>query len=133
MMYFGSLILFSEDILLDLDYICKKIENKHKVKYDLFRILSRFLYTRLLYPSSKLLLLEESKRFLEQPEEDIHQVYRALSLLATEFNEIQSDVYKHSLKRALCIMSLRATTSSHKRKRTGLYGMATARRGVLFP
>lgn len=34
----------------------------------------------------------------EQPEEDLHQVYRALSLLATEFNEIQADVYKRSLK-----------------------------------
>ena len=56
------------------------------------------LYTRLLYPGSKLSSLEDARKFLEQPEEDIHQVYRALSLLATEFNEIQADVYKRSLK-----------------------------------
>ncbi|EJX06050.1 transposase IS4 family protein [gut metagenome] len=83
---------------LGLDYICKKIEKKHKHKFDLSGILSRLLYTRLLYPGSKLSSLEDSKRFFEQPEEDIHQVYRALSMLATEFNEIQADVYKRSLK-----------------------------------
>lgn len=83
---------------LGLDYICKKIEKKHKNKFDLNGILSRLLYTRLLYPGSKLSSLEDSRRFIEQPEEDIHQVYRALSLLASEFNEIQADVYKRSLK-----------------------------------
>lgn len=83
---------------LGLDYICKKIEKKHKNKFDLNGILSRLLYTRLLYPGSKLSSLEDSRKFFEQPEEDIHQVYRALSLLATEFNEIQADVYKRSLK-----------------------------------
>ena len=83
---------------LGLDYICKKIEKKHKNKYNLSEILSHLLYTRLLYPGSKLSSLEDARKFLEQPEEDIHQVYRALSLLATEFNEIQADVYKRSLK-----------------------------------
>lgn len=83
---------------LGLDYICKKIEKKHRNKYDLSGILSRLIYTRLLYPGSKLSSLEESRRFFEQPEEDIHQIYRALSLLASEFNEIQADVYKRSLK-----------------------------------
>ena len=83
---------------LGLDYICKKIEKKHRNKFDLNGILSRLLYTRLLYPGSKLSSLEESRRFFEQPQEDIHQVYRALSLLAGEFNEIQADVYKRSLK-----------------------------------
>ena len=83
---------------LGLDYICKKIEKKHKNKYDLSEILSMLLYTRVLYPGSKLSSLEDAKRLIEQPAADIHQVYRALSLLATEFNEIQADVYKRSLK-----------------------------------
>ena len=92
--------LFLQNIYyeLGLDYICKKIEKKHKNKYNLSEILSHLLYTRLLYPGSKLSSLEDARKFLEQPEEDIHQVYRALSLLATEFNEIQADVYKRSLK-----------------------------------
>ena len=83
---------------LGLDYICKKIEKKRKNKYDLSAILSMLLYTRVLYPGSKLSSLEDAKRLIEQPSADIHQVYRALSLLATEFNEVQADVYKRSLK-----------------------------------
>ena len=83
---------------LGLDYICRKIEKKHRNKFDLNGILSRLLYTRLLYPGSKLSSLEDSMRFIEQPQEEIHQVYRALSMLAGEFNEIQADVYRRSLK-----------------------------------
>ena len=56
------------------------------------------IYTRVLYPGSKRSSLEDATRFFEQPECKLEQVYRALSLLATEFNEIQADVYKRSLK-----------------------------------
>ena len=84
---------------LGLDYICKKIAKKHKmVKYDLNGILSMLIYTRILYPGSKRSSLEDAKKFFEQPECTLEQVYRALSLLAMEFNEIQADVYKRSQK-----------------------------------
>ena len=84
---------------LGLDYICKKIAKKHKmVKFDLNSILSMLIYTRILYPGSKRSSLEDAKKFFEQPEYSLEQVYRALSLLATEFNDIQADVYKRSLK-----------------------------------
>lgn len=85
---------------LGLDRICKKLEKKHKNKYDLDGILSTLLYTRILYPGSKLSSLEDAKRFIEQPGADIHQVYRALSLLAGESDDIQAAVYKNSLKLA---------------------------------
>ena len=83
---------------LGLDKICRKIEKTHKNKYDLDTILQMLLYTRVLYPGSKLSSLEDAKRFIEKPECDIHQVYRALSLLAKESDTIQADVYKRSLK-----------------------------------
>lgn len=83
---------------LSLDKICKKIEKKHKNEYDLDAILQMLLYTRILYPGSKLSSLEDAKRFIEQPEADIHHVYRALSLLAKENEDIQAAVYKNSLK-----------------------------------
>ena len=84
---------------LGLDYICKKIAKKHKpLKYDLNGILSMLVYTRMLYPGSKRSSLEDAGKFFEQPECTLEQVYRALSLLAEEFNEIQADVYKRSLK-----------------------------------
>ncbi|MCQ2564204.1 MAG: IS1634 family transposase [Mogibacterium sp.] len=83
---------------LGLDKICKKIEKKHKNEYDLDAILQMLLYTRILYPGSKLSSLEDAKRFIEQPEADIHHVYRALSLLAKESDDVQAAVYKNSLK-----------------------------------
>lgn len=84
---------------LGLDYICKKTAKKHKLlKYDLNGILSMLIYTRILYPGSKRSSLEDARKFFEQPECSLEQVYRALSLLAEEFNEIQADVYKRSLK-----------------------------------
>lgn len=84
---------------LGLDYICKKIAKKHKlVQYDLNSILSMLIYTRILYPGSKRSSLEDARQFFEQPECKLEQVYRALSLLASEFNSIQADVYKRSQK-----------------------------------
>ena len=83
---------------LGLDYICGKIEKKHRNSYNLNEILSMLLYTRLLYPGSKLSSLEDAGKFLEQPESRIHQVYRALSVLAEESDNIQTDVYRRSLK-----------------------------------
>lgn len=83
---------------LGLDKICCKLEKKHKNEYDLNGILSMLLYTRILYPGSKLSSLEDAKRFIEQPKADVHQVYRALSLLAKEMDDIQADVYRNSLK-----------------------------------
>ena len=83
---------------LGLDKICRKIEKTHRNKFDLDAILQMLLYTRVLYPGSKRSSLEDAKRFIDQPECDIHQVYRALSLLAKESDAIQADVYKRSLK-----------------------------------
>lgn len=84
---------------LGLDYICKKIAKKHNLlKYDLNSILSMLVYTRVLYPGSKRSSLEDAGKFFEQPGCTLEQVYRALSLLATEFNEIQADVYRRSLR-----------------------------------
>ncbi|MDI9544820.1 MAG: IS1634 family transposase [Bacteroidaceae bacterium] len=83
---------------LGLEKICKKIEKNYKNEYDLNAILQMLLYTRILYPGSKLSSLEDAKRFIEQPEADIHQVYRALSLLSKESDNIQAAVYKNSLK-----------------------------------
>lgn len=94
----GYLFLQKVYYELGLHKICNKIEKNHKNKYDLNDILSMLLYTRILYPGSKLSSLEEAKRFIEQPKADIHQVYRALSLLSKESDLIQAEVYKNSLK-----------------------------------
>ena len=83
---------------LGLHNICKKISNKYKFDFDLNSILSRLIYGRVIFPSSKLATYELSKKFIEQPNFDLHQIYRALEVLAKETDFIQSSLYENSLK-----------------------------------
>lgn len=83
---------------LGLNKISKAISTRHGFKYNLNSILSRLIYTRILYPGSKLSAYEDSRKFLEQPDFDLHQIYRALSVLAEESDYIQSRLFKNSLK-----------------------------------
>ena len=83
---------------LGLHKICKEISTKHKFDFDLDSILSRLIYGRVIFPSSKLATYELSKRFIEQPNFDLHQIYRALEVLAKETDFIQSSLYQNSLK-----------------------------------
>lgn len=95
---FNGGYLFLQDIYyeLGLHKICRAIANRHPFKYDLNDILSRLIYTRILYPSSKKNSYEESKRFIEQPSFELHDIYRALSVLAEETDYIQSRLFKNS-------------------------------------
>ena len=95
---FNGGYLFLQDIYyeLGLHKICRAISTKHPFEYDLNDILSRLVYTRILYPSSKKSSLEESKRFIEQPSFELHDIYRSLSVLAEESDYIQSRLFKNS-------------------------------------
>jgi len=83
---------------LGLHKICDEISEKYKFEYDLNSILSRLLYSRIIYPSSKLSTYKLSKRFFEQPNFDLHHIYRALSVLAEENDFIQATIYENSKK-----------------------------------
>jgi len=83
---------------LELNNICDKITDKYKFDFDLNSILSRLIYGRFLNPSSKLSTYEFSKTLLEQPNFELHQIYRALEIIAKETDFIQSELYKNSLK-----------------------------------
>ena len=83
---------------LGLPSICKHIQKEHSFSYDLNSILSRLIYGRILYPSSKLSCLEQSESLLEQPGFELHQIYRALSILAADSDYVQSQLYKNSKK-----------------------------------
>lgn len=95
---FNGGYLFLQDIYyeLGLDKICRAISARHSFEYDLNAILSRLIYTRILYPSSKRNSFEESKRFIEQPNFELHDIYRALSVVAEESDYIQSRLFKNS-------------------------------------
>lgn len=95
---FNGGYLFLQDIYyeLGLDKICRAISTKHSFEYDLNAVLSRLIYTRILFPSSKKSSFEESKRFIEQPDFQLHDIYRALSIIAAESDYIQSRLFKNS-------------------------------------
>ena len=83
---------------LRLNNICSEISAKYKFNYDLDNILSRLVYSRIIYPSSKLATFELSKKYIEQPNFELHDIYRALEVIAKETDFIQSELYKNSLR-----------------------------------
>ena len=90
--------LFLQQIYYDLGLhnICKKICERHHFSYDLNDILSKLVYSRILFPASKLSTNVLAKKFLEQPTFELHDIYRALSVLAEENDFIQAQLYKNS-------------------------------------
>lgn len=94
--------LFLEKIYYDLklNKICEDISDKYGFKYDLNNILSRLLYGRIIFPSSKLATYNLSKKFIEQPNFELQHIYRALEVIAKENEFIQAELYKNSLKKA---------------------------------
>ena len=98
--FFNGGYLFLEKIYyqLGLNGICNEITDKYRFKYDLSDILSRLIYSRIIYPSSKLATFELSKKYIEQPNFELHDIYRALEVIAKETDFIQAELYKNSLK-----------------------------------
>lgn len=98
--FFNCGYLFLQDIYysLGLNKICKQISEKYRIKYDLNSILSNLIYTRIIEPSSKLSSFEAAKKFIEQPNFELQNIYRALEIISNETDFIESQVYKNSLK-----------------------------------
>ena len=97
---FSSGYLFLQKIYCELGIpvICREISKEYKFEYDLDEIFSKLIYARALSPSSKKQTLEDTKNFLEPASFELHQIYRALEVLANENDRIQSEVYKSSKK-----------------------------------
>ena len=91
--------LFLQQIYYDLrlDTICSAVSKNYKFEYDLNAILSRLIYTRILFPASKHRTLGLSSKFIEQPTFELHHIYRALTVISKESDYIQSQLYKNSL------------------------------------
>ena len=97
---FNAGYLFLQDIYysLGLNNICNDITNKHQFKFDLNSVLSRLIYSRIIFPSSKLKTLELSNNFIEQPNFDYNHILRSLEVISKETDFIQSELYKNSKK-----------------------------------
>ncbi len=94
----GYLFLQKIYYALGINNICNKIKDKYQFHYDLNNILSNLIYSRIIYPSSKLKTLETSKNFLERPNFSYNDILRSLEVLSKESDFIQSELYKNSLK-----------------------------------
>ena len=92
----GYLFLQKMYFALGLHETCKKITTKYKFTFNMDSILSRLIYSRILFPSSKLETFSLSKRFIEQPDFDLQHIYRALGIIAKESEFIQTELYKNS-------------------------------------
>lgn len=92
----GYLFLQSLYTQLHFDNVCRNIRNKYQFDYDINAILSDLIYARILQPSSKKSSYDFAHTLLEKPKYELHDVYRALSVLAEESDYIQSEVYKNS-------------------------------------
>jgi len=82
---------------LGLHKICKEISRKYRFEFNLDSILSRLVYGRIIFPSSKLATCQLSTKFIEQPDFELQHIYRALGIIAKETDFIQSSLYKNSL------------------------------------
>lgn len=98
--FFNGGYLFLQQLYheLKMDDICKDITSKYKFTFNLDSILSRLIYGRIIFPSSKLGTYQLSQKFLEQPNFELQHIYRALEVIADETDFIQSELYKNSLK-----------------------------------
>lgn len=92
--------LFLQDIYysLEINKICETIKSKYQFHYNLNNILSNLVYSRIIYPSSKLKTLDLSKKFVEQPNFTYNDLLRSLEIISKENDFIQTKLYQNSLK-----------------------------------
>lgn len=97
---FNAGYLFLQKIFfeLKLDNICSAVSAKHNFEFNLSDILAKLIYSRIIHPSSKRSSFSHSLNDLEPPVHELHQVYRALDVLAQESDFIQSELYSNSAR-----------------------------------
>jgi len=83
---------------LKLNLLCDEIKSKYKFEFDLNDILQCLIYSRILWPASKISTYEKSKAFLQKPNFKYHDMLRALSYLTNEFDFIQKFLFDNSNK-----------------------------------
>ena len=90
--------LFLKDIYysLKIDIIIKMISKKYKFEFDLNEVLTNLVFSRIIYPSSKLKTYELSKSFIETPKYNLEHLYRGLTYLNNELDYIQKEIYNNS-------------------------------------
>ena len=81
---------------LKVDSICRRISKRHNYTYDFSAVLTDLVFARILSPSSKLGTFSFCQTLLEPPKYELHDLYRALSVMAEESDFIQEELYRNS-------------------------------------
>ena len=96
--YSGHLFLRKIYYDLGIDKICKNIKDKYNFTFDINSIVECLVFARIIWPSSKLSTYEQSRKFLGNYNFDIQHVYRTLSYLSREIDNIQKELFDNSNK-----------------------------------
>ena len=94
----GHLFLKKIYYELGINKICQNIKNKYKFTFDINSIVECLVFSRIIWPSSKLSTYQQSKKFIDNYNFDIQHVYRTLSYLSKEINNIQKELFNYSNK-----------------------------------
>lgn len=81
---------------LAIHEICAAIQKKYRFEFDLNEVLSQLIYSRILFPGSKLEAYRQKDKYIESPEIQLQHFYRALEVITKENDFIQSELYKNS-------------------------------------
>lgn len=92
--------LFLKDIYysLKLNEMCETITNKYQYKFNLNEIMECLIYSRILWPSSKLATYKQADKFIEKLAFSYNDIIRSLSYLANEFDYVQKYLFESSNK-----------------------------------
>ena len=79
---------------LGINDIMRKIHNDSSIDYDFNRIVRDLVIGRIIDPLSKCSTYKLAKHFPESPDYELHHIYRALSLIAKNFDFIEEKTFK---------------------------------------
>lgn len=82
---------------LGISGICGAIRTRGKYRFNLEDIVSKLVCGRILFPDSKLSTWHSAQNFIERPDFELEDVYRALSVLSRESDFIQAQLYHNSM------------------------------------
>lgn len=94
--YSGHFFLRKIYYKLGIDKICQSIKDNYKFEFDINKVLECLVFSRIIWPSSKLSTFEQSREFIGDYDFDLQHVYRTLTYLSKEMNNIQKQLFDYS-------------------------------------
>ena len=81
-----------------LPEICNEIERKYKFQFQLNEVLAQLIFSRILFPGSKLEAFRQKDNYIESSTIQLQHFYRALEVITKENDFIQAELYRGSQK-----------------------------------